>query len=126
MFAASTSIQYGNISHVVEELGLSKRILHNWKKLFREGKLNTQNISDINRKRKELTALRKEINLSQLFLANSSNCFSSFFTIFSPSLFNSTVDVGVFVGLSQGMRKVELRIGPAITAIIAFSIRVYI
>lgn len=69
MFAASTSIQYGNISHVVEELGLSKRILHNWKKLFREGKLNTQNISDINRKRKELTALRKEINLSQLFFA---------------------------------------------------------
>jgi putative transposase len=61
IFAASASIQYGNIRHVAEELGLSKRILHHWKKLFREGKLSIQNITDRDTKRKELTGLRKEI-----------------------------------------------------------------
>ncbi len=61
VFAASATIKYGSVNHVAEELGLSKRILHHWRKLLREGKLRPKNIAETDTKRKELTGLRKEI-----------------------------------------------------------------
>lgn len=60
IFAASASIQYGSISHVAVDLGLSKHMLQYWKKLFSEGKISTQSISATDAKRKELTDLRNE------------------------------------------------------------------
>ncbi|MDQ7960509.1 IS3 family transposase [Flavobacterium lindanitolerans] len=61
IFAASATIKYGSVNHVAEELGLSKRILHHWKKLLTEGRLKPKNIAETDIKRKELTGLRKEI-----------------------------------------------------------------
>lgn len=61
IFAVGLCVQYGSVARVAEELGISVNSLYHWRNFIRKGKLTLQKTSDLDKARKEMSRLRKEI-----------------------------------------------------------------
>lgn len=61
IFAVSLCERYRSVHRVAEELGISINSLYHWRSFIRKGKLTLQKTSDLDKTRKEMSRLRKEI-----------------------------------------------------------------
>lgn len=61
IFAVSLCAQYRSVHRAAEQLGISISNLYNWRRFIRKGKLTLQTTSDLDKARKEMSRLRKEI-----------------------------------------------------------------
>jgi putative transposase len=61
IFAVGLCVQYGSVARVAEELGISINSLYHWRNFIKKGKLTLQKTSDLDKARKEMSRLRKEI-----------------------------------------------------------------
>ncbi|WP_371926029.1 transposase [Flavobacterium cerinum] len=61
IFAVGLCEQYGSALRVAEELGISKNCLYHWRRSLGKEKLTLQKTSDPDKRRKEMSRLRKEV-----------------------------------------------------------------